>query len=325
MKKVILTYALPDEGMEILKDKVEVIIANEGDPNKFIDKMKEASGIILRFGTMTKSAIENATHLEFISIVSAGFDHIDVATATKYGIPVLVGAGANARSVAEHTIGLLIAVNRKIVPGHFATISGIGWQDKNPDKSFELYEKTIGIIGLGSIGKLVGTIAEGLGMKVIGYDPYITKEEVEKLGWTYYADYKDMLKIADVLTVHVPILPDTVNLITMEHLKLMKKNAIVLNTARGGIINENDLADALNQEIIAGAGIDVFEKEPVPVDAKILHAKNIVYTPHCAAMTREAISNMTKMCANAALAILNGEKWPYVADPKVYNHPRWKK
>jgi D-3-phosphoglycerate dehydrogenase len=325
MKKVIMTYALPEVGMEILKDKVDVIITNEGDPNKFIDKMKEVNGIIIKLGTMPKSAIENATHLEFISLVSAGFDHVDVDTATKYGIPVLVSAGANARSVAEHTIGLLIAVNRKIVPGHFATVSGVGWHDKDPDKSFELYDKTIGIIGLGSIGRLVGKIAEGLGMKVIGYDPFITKAEVEKLGWTYYSDYNDMIKIADVITVHVPRLPETIDLITMKHLKLMKKTAIVLNTARGGIINENDLADALNQEIIAGAGIDVYETEPVPSDAKILHAKNIVHTPHCAAMTREAIKNTGIMCAKGALAVLNGEKWSYVADPKAYDHPRWKK
>ncbi|MDR3258082.1 MAG: hydroxyacid dehydrogenase [Fusobacteriaceae bacterium] len=326
MKKVIVTKHLRKEGLSILGDKVKKAIVNDSIPDTFVDEWKDANGIIIWGGKVGKNDIENAPNLEVIATVGVGYDNVDVDAATKHGIPVCISAGANARAVAEITIGLLLAVDRRIVEEHAATRAGTALRfGGHPELSFELYEKTMGLIGLGNIGKLVGKMAEAFGMKVIGYDPYVTRDDIEKLGWTYYENCDDVLKNADVVSIHVPKLPSTTNFITMRELKLMKNTAVILNTARGGIINENDLADALNNDIIAGAALDVFENEPPSPDSKLLHAKNLVCAPHNGAQTLEAMINMNTMCTNAVLAVLNGEKWAYVANPEVYNHPKWKK
>ncbi|MDR1835116.1 MAG: hydroxyacid dehydrogenase, partial [Fusobacteriaceae bacterium] len=324
MKKIALTFPLRDEGMELLRGKAEVFVANERDPNNFADRIQDCAGLVIRNGFVNAAAIEKLPNLDFVATMSVGFDHIDVDAATKKGILVLASFGANARSVAEHTMGLLLALNRKIVSGHFETLEGTGWRERNPDLSFELAGKTMGIIGLGNIGKTVAKLAKAFGMKVIGYDPFLSREDTEKAGIVFCDGYDDVLKNADVVTVHVPRMPETINLIGKRELGLMKKSALILNTARGKIINEEALTEALNSGTIAGAAIDVFAVEPVPVDAPILKAKNLVCTPHIAAMTREAIWNMTKMCVTGCLAVLNGEKWPAVANPEVYELPKWK-
>ncbi|MDR1832459.1 MAG: hydroxyacid dehydrogenase [Fusobacteriaceae bacterium] len=325
MKKIACTYAMRDEGMDILREKAEIFIGNDRDPANFADKIQDAQGVLLFRGFMNANAFDKLQHLDFVATMSVGYDHIDVESATKYGILVLASFGANARSVAEHTMGLLLALDRKIVSGHYETLAGVGWQERNPDQSFELSGRTMGIIGLGNIGKTVAKLARAFDMNVIGYDPFLSKEATEQAGIVYCAGYDDVLKNADVVSVHVPRSPETINLIGKRELGLMKKSAFILNTARGRIINEDDLADALDSGIIAGAAIDVFATEPVPPDARILKAKNLVCTPHIAAMTKEAIRNMTVMCAKGCLAVLDGERWPAVANPEVYEQPKWRK
>jgi D-3-phosphoglycerate dehydrogenase len=326
LKKILITNHLRNEGLSILGDKVKKVIMDDKTPELFADEWKDANGVIIWGGKVDKNDIENAPNLEVIATIGVGYEKVDVECATKHGIPVCISKGANARAVAEITIGLLLAVNRRIVEEHAETTEGTAIRfGRNPELSFELYEKTLGLIGLGNIGKMVGKMAEAFGMKVIGYDPYVDRDDIENLGWTYYDKYEDVLKNADVVSIHVPKLPTTTNLITIKELKLMKNTAVILNTSRGGIINENDLADALNNDIIAGAALDVFENEPPSPDTKILHAKNLVCAPHNGAQTLEAMVNMNTMCTNAVLAVLNGEKWVHVANPEVYNHPKWKK
>jgi len=324
MKKMIVSRHIRGEGLAILKDNVDMILVEDKQPETFKKDWADTNGIILWGGKCDRKDIETAPRLEVIATIGVGFEKVDVEAATERGIPVAISAGANAISVAELAMGLILSLIRRTPEGDAETRAGNAvWFGKYIESSFEVYGKTLGLIGLGNIGKKLGKIAEGFEMKVIGYDPFVKKEEIEALGWEYCADYTEVLKKADVVSIHVPLSPATRDLITMKDLKLMKPTAVIVNTARGGIINEDDLADALNDGIIAGAALDVFVNEPPAPDRKILHAKNLVAAPHNGAQTTQAMVKMAQMCATAVLAILGGEKWPYVANPEVYNHPKW--
>jgi D-3-phosphoglycerate dehydrogenase len=198
------------------------------------------------------------------------------------------------------------------------------WEIRGAKKAFELLGKKVGFIGLGAIGREALNICKGIGMNAAGYDPYLGKAAIEGLGAEYYEDYKEMLKECDIISVHVPLLPSTKNMITLEELKTMKNTALLVNCARGGIVKEDDLIEAINTGMIAGAGLDVFEEEPPKVGSPVLTAKNIIVSPHSAAQTREAVINMATMCVKGCLAVISGEKWPYVANPEAYNHEKWR-
>ena len=197
------------------------------------------------------------------------------------------------------------------------------WEIRGAKKAFELEGKTVGVIGMGAIGRETAKICQGCGMKVAGYDPFMSQEKIEALGAEYYADYQELLKDADIVTIHVPLTDDTRNMIAKEQLALMKKTALIINCSRGGIINEADLVQALKDGVIAGAGTDVYCNEPPKTDDPLLHCPNLIVSPHSAAQTREAVIKMAQMCVKGCLAVCRGEKWPYVADKAVYNHPRW--
>lgn len=160
-------------------------------------------------------------------------------------------------------------------------------------------------------------------MKVAGYDPFLTKEQIEGMGYEYFADAEQLMEQCDVISIHVPLTPETENMVRKEQFQKMKKTAIIINCSRGGIINEADLIEALNSGEIAGAGLDVFVGEELKPGNPLLTAQNLVFSPHSAAQTREAVINMATMCVNGCKAVCQGEKWPYVADPKVYEHPKW--
>jgi D-3-phosphoglycerate dehydrogenase len=160
-------------------------------------------------------------------------------------------------------------------------------------------------------------------METLGYDPFMPADRVRELGCVYYEHFEEMLKDCDFVSLHLPLNEGTRNMISMKQLKMMKPSAAVINCARGGIVNEADLAAALDTGIIAAAATDVFENEPPDRDDPLLTAKNLIYSPHSAAQTREAVVRMHTMCVEGCLAIVNGERWPYVANPEAYDHPRW--
>ena len=166
-------------------------------------------------------------------------------------------------------------------------------------------------------------LCKAIGIETAGYDPYISREYVEEMGCEYYEDYRELLKVCDFISIHVPLAEATKGMIGVKELSLMKKTALLINCSRGGIVDEKALAEALNTGRIAGAGTDVFAEEPPTTDHPLLHAKNLVYSPHSAAQTKEAVIRMADMCIRGCLAVLNGEKWQYVANPKVYEHPKW--
>ena len=160
-------------------------------------------------------------------------------------------------------------------------------------------------------------------MSVMGYDPFLTREQIEAQGAEYFERFEDMLPLADFVSLHVPLLPTTKDMIAKKQLESMKKTAVIINCARGGIINEADLVEALNNGTIAAAGLDVFCEEPPKPDNQLFSAKNLIVSPHSAAQTREAVVNMAEMCVNGCLDVLAGKKCPHVFNPKAYEHERW--
>ena len=320
--KFVITQALCKEGMARLSHVEQQYIANDPDPRNYMDQMRDADALIMRLAVCDRSVIEGSPNLKVIGRTGIGYDTIDIEAATRQGIPVVVTPGANNRSVAEHAVALMFALSKNIVEAHNKTQKG-NWEIRNSGKGFELEGKTAGIIGLGPIGRDTVKICLGIGLKVLAYDPFFTREQIEALGVEYCGDLDELLKTADIVSVHMPLVDATRDLIAERELALMKRTAILINCSRGGIVNEADLVSALKAGQIAGAGLDVFCSEPPKADDPLLDCPNLVLSPHTAAQTREAVIKMAQMCVDGCLAICRGKKWPHVVDRTVYDHPRW--
>lgn len=320
--KFVMTQAVCPEGMKLLDGIADIYVANDRDPNNYLDEMQNADAIIVRIAKMDANAIAHSPNLKVIGRTGVGYDTVDVAEATKRGIPVVVTPGANNRAVAEHSVAFMFALSKNLVESHVEQMKG-NYGIRNKGVAFELQGKTVLVLGLGAIGREVAKICTAIGMKAIGYDPFLTEEQIAAIGCEPCKDYREALPRADVVTVHVPLMDSTRNMIDEAEIATMKKTALVINCARGGIINEKALAKALNEDRLGGAGIDCFEQDPPSVDNELMNAKNVIVSPHSAAQTKEAVVNMATMCVNGCLAICRGEKWPFVADKKVYDHPIW--
>lgn len=319
MKKIVMTQKVDDAGLKLAKD-TKFVDANNSDPNNYLEEMQDADGLIVRIAKCDKNVILNSPNLKVIGRTGVGYDSVDVKTATELGIPVVITPGANSLSVAEHTLAFILSLSKNLVHQDKECRKG-NWEVRSSGDYFEVNGKTIGIIGLGAIGKYLSKMCQSLGMKVIRYDPFISDKLIE------YGDnctnYKDLLKKSDFVSIHVPLTEDTKNMISLNDLKLMKKNSFIINASRGGLINEDDLIYALDNDIIKGAALDVFAEEPLDTNSKLVKNEKVILTPHSAAQTKEAVERMAKMCIRGCIAILNGKKWPYVADKNVYNHEKW--
>lgn len=320
--KFVMTQAVCQEGLAMLDGIADIYVADNQDPNNYLDEMQDADALIVRIARCDGHAIENSPNLKVIGRTGVGYDSVDVKTATAHGIPVVITPGANNRSVAEHAVAMMFALSKNLYEGQQEMSKG-NWEIRGAKKAFELEGKTVGILGLGAIGRETARICSGCGMKIAAYDPFLTREQVEGYGATYYADYEELLKVSDVVSIHVPLTDATRNMIAREQLQEMKCTALLINCSRGGIINEADLVEALQNGVIAGAGTDVFCNEPPQPNDPLLNCPNLIASPHSAAQTREAVIKMAQMCVKGCLAVAAGKKWPYVADKSVYDHERW--
>lgn len=319
--KFILSHPIVPEAMQML-DGCDVQVLNSRDMAENKTEIADADAIIARISHVTAEAIEAAKDLKVIGRTGVGYDMVDVEAATRRGIPVVLTPGANNRSVAEHTVALLFALSKNLLEGHNEQMKG-NYAIRNKGVTFELLGKTIAVLGLGAIGGEVARLCKAIGMKVIGYDPFLPEDKIAALGCEPTGDFRAVLPQCDFVTVHMPLLDSTRGMIGEKEITDMKPTAMIVNCARGGIVDEKALAVALNEGRLAGAGIDCFENDPPKTDDPLLNAKNVIASPHSAAQTKEAVIRMHKMCVEGCLAVLRGEKWPYVADKKVYDHPLW--
>ena len=292
MPRVLIADKLESAGVELLKSEgieVETRLGLKGP--ELAAALREFDAAIVRsVPKVTAAELESPGKLRAIARAGVGVDNIDVTAATRKGIVVMNTPGGNTVSAAEHTIALLLAVARR-VPAADAVMKAGGW-DRNKFVGTQVAGKTLGVIGLGRIGREVARRAKGLDMKVVAFDQFVTAAKMAELGYEASAGIDEMLPKVDFLTVHVPGGAETKSMIGARELALMKPTARVLNVARGGVIDEAALAEAVTKGTIAGAGIDVFTAEPTTPENPLLKAPNVVLTPHLGASTTEAQENV---------------------------------
>ncbi len=284
--KVGICDAIAKEGVEILKERgLEVIDLTAVPKDELAKHVAELDAIIIRSATkVRKEIIDAAKNLKAIGRAGVGLDNVDVEYAKSKGIKVINTPGATSISVAELTIGLILAVMRKIAYADRGMRNG-AWPKKQ-SKGIEMYGKTIGIIGIGRIGREVAKRARAFGMNVIYYDVYkLDEKQARDLG-VEYRDLEALISTADVITLHVPLVPETRHLINRERISQMKDGAIIINASRGGTVDEEALYDALKSGKLYGAALDVYENEPLK-ESKLFELDNIVLTPHIGAQAKE--------------------------------------
>lgn len=323
MSKIVMTQALCPAGYDLLAAEGPIYVANNGNPSEYPEgEMRDAECVVVRIGHMTRSEIESAPGLRVIGRSGIGYDSIDIAAANERGIPVVIAPHCNADSVAEHTLALMFALASNLVECHNEAVKG-NFEIRNSGKMFELQGLTVGIIGFGDIGKRVGRLCRALGMGLLAYDPFCSDGDMEANGAARCLELSELLRSSDIVTIHTPLNSETRGLLGMEQLRQMKHTALLINCARGGIVDEGALVHALEEGVIAGAGIDVTVEEPLRPENPLCSASNLIISPHSAAQTREATIRAASMCAEGCIAVLHGQRWPAVANPEVYLHPRW--
>lgn len=303
---VVVADRIAEPGLEILRAQSALeVVSVVGDAQRLERELARAHALVVRSDTrVTDERIAHAPHLMVIGRAGTGVDNIDVDAATRRGIAVLNAAGANTVSAAEHAVALLLALVRRI-PWAAASMRDGAW-DRKQFAGSELSGKQLGVVGLGRVGLRVATIAKALGMTVLAHDPYLPEDRATGLG-IELVDLETLLAMADVITLHLPLTDDTRHLIDRERLGLMKPGSYLVNTARGGLIDDGAVLEALESGHLAGAALDVFEPEPLPANSPLRNAGHLLLTPHLAASTSEAQDRVaTEICRYVRDALLSG-------------------
>ena len=304
--KVLITDKINESAGKIIERVAEVDFLPTMTEDELIKIIPQYEALMVRRQTkVTAKIIEAGINLKIIGRAGVGVDNIDVEAATQKGIIVVNSPDGNTMAAAEHTIALMLAMARNIAPA--ATSTKQGKWDRSKFTGCELYKKTLGIIGLGKIGSHVAEVALALGMKLVVFDPFASKEIVEKMGADYVSSLDEFWPKCDFITVHVPKTKDTINLINKDSIAKMKKGVRLVNCARGGIINEKDLKEAIEAGQVAAAAIDVYENEPNITECPLVNCDgNIVLTPHLGASTTEAQLNVAIDVAEQIKEVLSG-------------------
>lgn len=323
--KFVLTHPLSQAGMDLLAQSgAEVYVAGSAEPATYLDQLQDADAFIIRVGLCGADIIDRCPNLKVIGRTGVGYDNVDVAHASTLGIPVVFTPGANNRSVAEHCVAAMFALAKNLFEADSQLRAG-NWKVRDAGKAFELHGKKVGIIGVGAIGNIVAQLCASIGMETAGYSFSGNRKKVEDAGCEYCEDLDQLLRDCDIVTIHTPLTPETRNMITARELKLMKNTALLINASRGAIVNEQDLTDALNAGEIAGAAVDVFSTEPAEAANPLFGAKNLICTPHSAALTIEGKDRMAVQCVKGCLAICGGEHWKDVVNKSVDSCQRFAK
>ncbi|MDH5266071.1 MAG: hydroxyacid dehydrogenase [Candidatus Bathyarchaeota archaeon] len=316
--KVLIPEPEWEESHSILEEIAEVKVGEVDkvyDENLLIDEIRDVDAIIITSQHhITRKVIEKGEKLKVVVKYGSkpGTDNVDYEAASEKGILICYTPGANSDSVAEHTIGLILALLKNLCTNHFR-LRRAEWRDTNL-LGYELLGKTVGIVGLGSVGCKVAEKLRGFGVELLAYTK--AQENAKRVGATL-VDLNTLLTKSDIVTVHTGLRDDTYHLIGEEELKLMKKSAIIINTARGAIINEKALIKALKKGWITGAGLDVFKEEPIRPDSPLLWLDNVILSPHSASFTYEAFRREAFTAAEEVLRVFQGKKPLFIANPKV--------
>ncbi|MDF2523295.1 MAG: 3-phosphoglycerate dehydrogenase [Clostridiales bacterium] len=309
MKEVVAIVGPVDEtGRKTIKENLpEQFIVKEINSEEEYSMLNDVNYVILRTLKMNSETIKALPNLKLIQRWGVGYDSVDIKAAGDKGIQVAVTSGINATPVAEYAVLLMLCVFRNIIPIHQNVVTGKWRNGALIDRSYVINGKKVGLVGLGSIGKQVAHKLKAFGAEVSYYDAFRLPEEQEKSLDITYLPFDELIKKSDIISLHVPLTNDTKNLINKDVFSKMKSTAIIVNTARGGIINEQDLYEALSKNQILGAGIDVFENEPLSMDNPLLKLNNVVLSAHSAGNTVDNSFYMGKRCVENILHVSKNE------------------
>ena len=305
LNRVLVAQKAPPEALAILEPHAEIVSIREGDVDDLRDKIVDCQAVLL--GTwlpFTSELMEIAKRLKVISRTGVGVDSVDVAAATERGIYVLNTPGVNSITVAEHALALMIALAKYIVFLDQQVRNGF-FKSRRLNLPGDLNEKTLGIVGFGAIGRILAEKCHlAFNMNVLAYDPFVA----EWPDWVQPAkDIEEVFKHGDFISLHSPLTEQTKNIINKHSLSLMKPTAFLINTSRGGLVDEAALYTWLNEKKIAGAGLDVFKKEPIPQDDLLLTLPNVIVTPHSGALTRECTLRVATCAAQGIADYFQGK------------------
>jgi D-3-phosphoglycerate dehydrogenase len=307
MKKVFLLQPIHDSGVALLRERkdIEAVVASALSEETLIREARGAHAIIARATPVTRAIIDAADELCIVSRHGVGYDNVDVARLTDRGIPLTIAIGANALSVAEHTLYLILALAKRGFTFDQAVKQG-EFGIRTTLRGADIEGKSLLLIGFGRTGSRTAGFARAFDMKVFAYDPYIDQSLITAAGCNPVDDYLAALPDMDVVSLHCPLTEETHNMIGVGELDAMKPSAYLVNCARGGIVDERALRTALESNVIAGAGLDVFEREPLPGDDPLLTLDNLITSPHVAGVSLEAEIRMATGAARNVLAAFDG-------------------
>jgi D-3-phosphoglycerate dehydrogenase len=312
MAKVLIIGAFHEDGMKLFEARPEVSIeiVDGSDQAELMEKIEDADAVTIRTALLPARVIERARRLKVVSRHGVGYDNIDVDALTTRKIPLAIAADANATAVAEHTLFFMLALAKQGLRYDRATRES-RWAVRNSLDAVDLLGRRVLVMGFGRIGREVAKRCAAFGMAVSIYDPYVQANTIEQAGdYRSIPDFEAVLPETDILTVHMPLGSESRSLIGFSELAALPPHAFVINAARGGIIDEQALYEALKTGKIAGAALDVFDQEPPPRDHPLFRLENVILTPHSAGLSKEAAIRMAISTARNALAALDGQLDP---------------
>ena len=315
---VVLAGPINPDGKALLEREARVVVCDDETEAGLARIAAEAAGILFRLRpSCTESLMAACTKLRVVGRHGVGLDTVDIPAATRLGVAVVHAPGSNSQAVAEHALMLMLACVKRT--RHIDTLTRKGdWGATRVVGNTELAGKTLGIVGVGNIGRRVAKFAGAIGMRVLAYDKYVPDDEVRRRGAEPVKSLGALLPQVEVLTCHTPLTSETTHMINPKTLALMKPGAIFVNTSRGPVQDERALFEALTRGHLGAAGLDVWEEEPTPLDNPLLNLENVVCSPHVAGVTREANRQMAVQVAGEMLRVLRGEKPEVLVNPEVW-------
>jgi D-3-phosphoglycerate dehydrogenase / 2-oxoglutarate reductase len=313
--KVLISEKLAPAGIERLKEHADIDVRLGMTPDELLEAIPVYDALIVRSATkVTARVLDRAENLKVVGRAGIGIDNVDVEAATRSGVLVVNAPQSNIISAAEHTMALLLAQSRNVPQAHSALIGG-SWE-REKWQGVELHDKVLGIVGLGRVGTLVAQRASAFGMHLIAYDPYVSPHRASQMGVELVPTVEMVCRRSDFLTIHLPRTPDTIGIIGDDELQAARPGIRIINTARGGLIDEDALLRAIKDGRVGGAAIDVFEEEPV-TEHPLFSQPNVVVTPHLGASTAEAQDKAGMAIAEQVVLALRGEFVPYAVNLDV--------
>jgi len=317
MPKVLVTDGIQQVGLDVLTQRKDVVIDrcwNRTSEEDLIDRVVNVDAILVGTTPITGKIIEAARGLKVVSRRGVGYDNIDLAALRRRKIPLTIVGSANASTVAEHTLCFILALAKQTIAYDRATRAG-NWRFREGLLAVDLLGKTLLLVGFGRVGRAVAVRASAFGMRVMVYDPLVSADVFGEFRIEPVMDLLHGLAICDFLSVHVPLTPQTASLIGRKELAAMRPTAFIISTARGGVVDEDDLVSALRTGLIRGAGLDVFNEEPLPPNHPLIGLENVILSPHAAALTEECAQRMDEVAARNCLDAIDGKLDPTLIVP----------